>query len=85
MKLRTEFINLNHYLHNINYHSDGMCDHCNTPETVAHFLIDCEGYRLILSQFFHKFKNIVKFYKEFILGIIKPIKLKISPFCHFCH
>ena len=39
---------------------------------------------LILSQFFHKLKNIVKFYKEFILGIIEPIKLKISPFCHFC-
>ena len=40
-------------------------------------------YWLILSQFFHKLKNIVKFYKEFLLGIIARIKLKISPFCHF--
>ena len=39
---------------------------------------------LILHQLFHKLKNIVKFYKEFILGIIERIKLKMSPFCHFC-
>ena len=39
---------------------------------------------LILSQFFHKLKNIAKFYKEFIPDIIERIKLKMSPFCHFC-
>ena len=43
-----------------------------------------ELWKLILSQFFHKLKNTVKFYIEFILGIIKRIKLKMSPFCHFC-
>ena len=26
----------------------------------------------------------LKFYKEFIFGIIEPIKIQISPFCHFC-
>ena len=45
MKLRTEFINLNHYLHHINYHPDGLCDHCGVDETVSHFLIDCIGFR----------------------------------------
>ena len=45
MKLRTEYINLNQYLHYINYHPDGECDHCSVQETVSHFLIDCVGFR----------------------------------------
>ena len=40
---------------------------------------------LLLSQFFHKWRNIVKFSREFIFGIVERIKLKISSFCHFCH
>ena len=43
MKLRTEYINLNHYLHHVNYHTDGKCQHCGVAETVSHFLIDCKG------------------------------------------
>ena len=39
---------------------------------------------LILYQFFHKWRNMVKFYKEFIFGIIER-NLQISIFCHFCH
>ena len=43
MKLRTEYINLNHYLHHVNYHVDGKCKNCGVAETVSHFLIDCKG------------------------------------------
>ena len=44
MKLRFEYINLNHYLHHVHYHPDGNCDHCGVPETVSHFLLDCKGF-----------------------------------------
>ena len=39
----------------------------------------------ILSQFFHKWRNIVKFLNEFIFGIIERINMQISTFCHVCH
>ena len=45
MKLRTEYINLNQYLHHINYHPDGKCEHCGVSESVSHFLIDCIGFK----------------------------------------
>lgn len=32
---------LNAYLHEIDRHPSGLCDHCQVPETVQHFLIDC--------------------------------------------
>jgi len=32
---------LNAYLHQINKHPNGMCDACNKPETVTHFLLEC--------------------------------------------
>ena len=35
---------MNHYLHYINRHSNGLCDHCGIDETVNHFLIDCPGF-----------------------------------------
>ena len=54
MKLRTEYINLNHYLHHINYHTDGNCDHCGVPETVSHFLIDCPGFKESALLSLHK-------------------------------
>ena len=40
---------------------------------------------LILSQLFHKWRNMLKFYKEFIFGTVERINMKISTFCHFCH
>ena len=54
MKLRTEYINLNHYLHHINHHPDGLCDHCNVEETVSHFLIDCIGFHDSLCLNLHQ-------------------------------
>ena len=32
-----------------------------------------------------KWRNMVKFYKKFIFGIIEPINMQISTFCCFCH
>ena len=54
MKLRTEYINLNHYLHHIHYHSDGKCQHCGVPETVSHFLLDCPGFKDTALLTLHK-------------------------------
>ena len=39
---------------------------------------------LILCQSFHKLKNMVKFYKEFIFVITERINMQISSFCHTC-
>ena len=43
-KLRTERINLNHYLYYIGITDDYKCSKCNVPETVDHYLQDCNGY-----------------------------------------
>ena len=43
MELKTEYINLNRYLHHIIYHTDGTCQYCGVAETVSHFLLDCKG------------------------------------------
>ena len=32
---------LNAYLHQIDKHQDGLCQYCNKPETVIHFLTEC--------------------------------------------
>ena len=38
-----------------------------------------------MSQFFHKWRNIVKFSTEFIFVIIERINMQNSTFCNFCH
>ena len=45
--------------------------------------IVCERYRLILSQSFHKWRNMLKFCYVFIFVIIKCINMWISTFCEF--
>ena len=40
---------------------------------------------LILSQFFHKWRNTVKFFKEFIFVIIECINMQITTIYHFCN
>ena len=42
-KLRTEHTNLNDYQYYLNYHFDGNCKFCDTPETVEHFIMECPG------------------------------------------
>jgi len=29
------------YLHQIGKHQDGLCQHCNKPDTITHFLTEC--------------------------------------------
>ena len=58
-KLRTERINLNHYLYTIGIKDDYKCKKCNHPETVDHFLLDCPGYTDKFAQ--QLFKNNVDY------------------------
>ena len=44
VKLRTERINLNEYLYHIKKVDSNKCVHCNTKETVNHYLMECTGY-----------------------------------------
>jgi len=45
-RLRLGKCKLNHYLHkmnlHMNLHSDGLCKECKTPETIDHYLLQCE-------------------------------------------
>ena len=43
-RLRTGRCKLNLHLFRLGLHQDGLCDVCNTPETVAHLLLDCPQY-----------------------------------------
>ena len=40
-RLRLGKNTLNYYLHKINIHTDGMCNHCKVPEDTAHYLMNC--------------------------------------------
>jgi len=40
-KLRLGKCCINAYLHQIDKHQDGLCQHCYKPETVTHFLTEC--------------------------------------------
>ena len=44
LRLKTGHCCLNGHLARINCHQDGMCDTCNRPETVKHFLMKCSKY-----------------------------------------
>ena len=41
---------LNHYLHQIHLHPTGLCDHCNTPETIEHYLLNCQHSNVFYSN-----------------------------------
>ena len=45
-RLRLSKCRLNQWLHQINRHSDGLCQTCRTPETVEHFLLACRESNL---------------------------------------
>lgn len=42
--LRIGHAGLNFTLHRIGKHPTGLCNHCDTQETVKHILLDCKGY-----------------------------------------
>ena len=41
-RLRLGKCRLNSYLHTINCHSTGLCDTCNVPETIEHYILSCK-------------------------------------------
>jgi ribonuclease HI len=42
-RLRLGKCKLNHYLHTINRHPDGLCQICKVPETIEHYLLKCRN------------------------------------------
>src|SRR6218665_3711543 len=45
-RLRLGHCRLNHYLFKIGQHPTGKCEHCNTQETIKHFLFECKYYNI---------------------------------------
>ncbi len=68
-RLRIGHTGLNKTMHLIGKHTNGLCTHCNQPESVKHIIIECHAYenkRIILKVVFEKYK--LKFTLENILG-----------------
>jgi len=70
---------LNQYLHKINRHPTGHCDHCKKPETVEHFLLQCPHAAIFkdteiknIKEALNSEKNIDKIYSR-----IREIKKRI--------
>ena len=58
-RLRTGHNRLNMHLHKISLHNSGLCNFCEEPETVKHYLLDClKYYQENLFDF--AVKNIIK-------------------------
>jgi len=49
-RLRLGKCHLNKYLHEINAHPTGLCQHCNTPETVEHYLMYCQHSSIFYNK-----------------------------------
>ena len=43
-RLKLHMCRLNSYLHKIGLHVSGLCDLCNVPETVEHFILKCKKH-----------------------------------------
>jgi len=41
---------LNFYLHEMNLHSTGFCEHCQKSETIQHFLMECPNADIFVSK-----------------------------------
>ena len=44
-RLKTGHNRLNMHLHKLGLHNSGLCDFCEEPETVKHYLLDCLKYQ----------------------------------------
>ena len=49
-RLRIGHVGLNEYLTRFNMANNQNCSHCNSPETVHHFLIECRKYQNIRGK-----------------------------------
>jgi len=49
-RLRLGKCRLNNNLHKIRRHENGLCDTCKVPETVQHFLLDCQTSNIFYNS-----------------------------------
>jgi len=49
-RLRLGKCHLNKYLHEINAHPTGLCQYCNTPETVEHYVLNCQHANIFYNK-----------------------------------
>jgi ribonuclease HI len=57
-RLKTGHCLLNSHLHKIGLHVSGLCEFCEEPETVKHFVLEClefQQYQEAIIQFCHKY------------------------------
>ena len=67
-RLRTGHNRLNMHLHKLGLHNSGLCDFCEEPETVKHYLLDCLKYQHLQESLIDfAVKNNVKLTVESIL------------------
>ena len=45
-RLRLGHVGLNDYLHRFNMNDSNLCQQCKTPETIDHFLLNCQKYNV---------------------------------------
>ena len=67
-RLRLRKCRLNSYLHQIRKHPDGLCEACNKPETITHFLTECSGNKTC-SAVLIKFLSIEEF--NYVITVVK--------------
>ena len=65
-RLRLGRCRLNAYLHDMDIHTDGLCNTCDTRETIEHFLMSCQQQAILRI----KLENICR-------AINEPFELKI--------
>ena len=75
-RLRFHSCRLNHYLHKIGLHDTGLCDTCEQPETVEHFLTNCVKNVELLRQLKCEAHHIKIVYTP-IVGLTTPILIDI--------
>ena len=67
-RLRTGHNRLNMHLHKLGLHNSGLCDFCEEPETVKHYLLDCIKYQHLQENLINfAMKNNIKLTIESIL------------------
>ena len=49
-RLRIGRCGLNHYLHQNQQHNTGKCDKCNVPETIDHYLTECQNNKNLIDE-----------------------------------
>ena len=67
-RLKTGHNRLNMHLHKISLHNSGLCDFCEEPETVKHYLLDCLKYQHLQEKLIDfAMKNNIKLTIESLL------------------